>query len=111
MMKQLIEYDLDAGGSILIEIDEASPEDVIRVSRGSEVVAKARQSFDSVLESITPATAAIADKLRNLSSPIDKVTVEFGLKFGAKAGAFIASADSEANFKITLTLTPKAGSK
>jgi hypothetical protein len=42
-MKRLIEYTLENGGSIIVEVDE--PEGVTRAGRGSDVVEKATQKL------------------------------------------------------------------
>ena len=68
-----------------------------------EIAEKAEQTFESALGQIKPAAAAVIAKLRDLSDPPEQVGIEFGIKLGAKAGAFITSADAEATFKITLT--------
>lgn len=43
----------------------------------------------------------LLDNLKELNTP-DEINLEFGLKFGAKAGAIFASADSEAVFKVAI---------
>jgi hypothetical protein len=45
----------------------------------------------------------VASQLRSLASAPDEVQVEFGLSLSAEAGAFIAAASTEANFKVSLT--------
>ncbi|MGH2593215.1 MAG: CU044_2847 family protein [Anaerolineae bacterium] len=37
----------------------------------------------------------------------DEVGVEFGIKLNAEAGAFVALAGAEANYKVTLKWTKK----
>ncbi|MFQ6015374.1 MAG: CU044_2847 family protein [Anaerolineae bacterium] len=103
-MKRLIEFPLDEGGSIVVEVDEPVPEGrVTRAVRPGEIAAKAGQTFETALERIKPAAGAIITKLRSLSDPPDEVKVEFGLKMNADAGAIVASAGVEANYKVTLT--------
>ncbi|MEK6320542.1 MAG: CU044_2847 family protein [Acidobacteriota bacterium] len=102
-MKRLIEFPIEDGSTILVEVDEPEAEGTVRVARLGEIAERASQSFESALEGIRPAASAIVAKLSDLRIPPDQVGVEFGLKFGAKAGAFFASADTEANFKVTLT--------
>jgi Trypsin-co-occurring domain 1 len=101
-MKRLIEYPLEAGGSILVEVDEPEEEGVVRAARPGEIAARASQTFEDALDVIKPAISSIISKLQVLSAP-GQIGVEFGIKLGAKAGAFFTSADAEANFKITLT--------
>lgn len=101
-MKTLMEYPTEDGGGIVVEVDEVE-DGVVRAARAGEIAARAAQTFESALDAIKPAAVAIVDKLRNVSVPVDQIVVEFGIKLGAKAGAYIASADSEANFKVSLT--------
>jgi Trypsin-co-occurring domain 1 len=104
LLKRLIEFPLDAGGSVLVEIEEIEPEGgVIRAARPAELATKAIQTFESALETIKPAAGTIIAKLRSLSEPPDEVGVEFGIKLSADAKAYIASVGAEANYKVTLT--------
>lgn len=64
---------------------------------------KAHQTFEAALDKIRPAAQTIIQKPRALHDPSDEIEVEFGLKLSAQAGAFIAAAGTEANYKITLT--------
>jgi len=102
-MKRLIEFPAEDGSIILMEVDEPEGEGMVRVTRPGEIAERANQTFESALERIKPAAAAIIGKLSDLRVPPDQVGLEFGIKFGAKAGAFFASADTEANFRVTLT--------
>ena len=102
-MKHLIEFPLEDGGAILVEVDEPEPQGgVMRAARPGEIVAKAGQTFEAALERIKPAAGTIIAKLRGLHDPPDEVEVEFGLKMSAEAGAVIATAGAEANYKVTL---------
>ena len=106
-MKKIIEYPLKDGHLILIEVEEPErPSN--QAIRGvplptHEVIERATQTFEDALEKVKPAAAIIIAKLKELKSPPDQIGLEFGIKFAAKAGAVIASADAEANFKVTLT--------
>ena len=73
-----------------------------RASRSGDII-KATKTFDDALEQIKPAAQKIIVKLRSLTDPPDEISVEFGIKLGAKAGAIIPSADAEANYNVTLT--------
>ncbi len=98
-MKQLVEYELEDGSTILMEVDlpEAGIE---RAGRGDQII-KAKERFGDALEQIKPVAQMVFSKLAGLSA--DEIGVEFGIKLGAKAGAIIASADTEANFTVSLT--------
>ncbi|HMV48521.1 MAG TPA: CU044_2847 family protein [Blastocatellia bacterium] len=106
-MKRLLEYLLKDGNLVLVEVEEPERPSTAAV-RGvqfpsHEVVERATQTFEDALEKIKPAAGVILAKLKELKSPPEQIALEFGIKFSAKAGAVIASADTEANFKVTLT--------
>lgn len=103
-MKRLIEFPLENGGSILVEVDEPRADGgTMRSARPTEIVEKAKQTFETALEKIRPAASAIITKLRDLSEPADQIGVEFGIKLSAEAGVVLASAGVEANYTVTLT--------
>ena len=101
-MKRLIEYKLEDGSPIVVEVDEpeGGPQPV---SRG--VIEKAKTSFAEALEKVKPTAETIIAKLRDLSDSPTEVQVKFGLKMNANAGAIIAAAGVEANYEITLKWT------
>lgn len=104
-MKKLIEFPLNNGGSVIIEVEESAPEggmEHIGLKPG-EVTKKATQSFETALDKIKPVTNSIINNLRNHKDSPDEISVEFGLKMTAEAGAIIASAGIEANFKVFMT--------
>ena len=102
-MKQLVEFELEEGGTILVEVDAPQEAGMVKAARGGEVVQRAQQTFEAALDKVRPAAAAIIKKLRTLHDPPDEIEVEFGLKMSAEAGAVVASAGVEANYKVTLT--------
>jgi hypothetical protein len=101
-MKRIVEYELEDGGSILVEVDVPEGGGFERVSRTDEIT-KASISFDQALDQVKPVAQKVIKKLRDITDPPDEITVEFGLKLGAKAGMVLASADAEANYTVTLT--------
>ena len=107
-MKRLIEFPLQDGSSILVEVDEPeTPGNVVRAARPGEVMEKAHQTLDDALDKITPGAQMVVSKLRGLHDEPDEIAVEFGIKLSAVAGAFIASAGIEANYKVTLKWSKK----
>jgi len=103
-MKRLIEFPLEEGGSILVEVEAPEETGMVPAARGERgVPERARETFEAAWEKVRPAAAAIVGKLRALHDPPDEVEVAFGLKMDAEAGAILASAGVEANFKVTLT--------
>ena len=106
-MKRLVEFPLQDGNSVLAEVDEPMPEGVVKAARPGEVAAKAKETLEDALDKIQPAAQAIIAKLRGLPDAPDEIGVEFGIKLSAEAGAFIASAGVEANYKVTLKWSNK----
>lgn len=102
-MKRLVNFPLDGGDFLTIEVDEPESTDpLVRASREDGVVARAQITFESAVEKIKPAAAVIIQKLRSLHDSPDEIGVEFGLKLTAEAGAVVAAAGVEANYKVTL---------
>lgn len=104
-MTRLVEYPLQDGSTILVEVEDLQRPGIGRVARGSggEIIDRAKQTFEQVVASIRPAANAILAQLRSLATQPDEIEVEFGLGISGEAGAFIAKASTEANIKVTLT--------
>ncbi len=102
-MRQLIEFPLEDGGSILVEIDAPEPKSgIVQASSGGKLVTKASDTFANAMKIVQPAASSIIEKLRDLGDPPDEISVEFGLKLTAEAGAYVASVGTEANYKVSL---------
>jgi len=107
-MKRLIEFPLQDGGTMIVEVDEPATEGgVVKAARPGEIAEKATDTFEAALDKIKPAAQSIIGKLRDLHDEPDEISVEFGIKLSAAAGAFIASAGIEANYKVTLKWAKK----
>src|SRR4051812_45796082 len=100
----MIEFPLEGGGTILmeVELDEDEQDGMVPAARPGEIAAKANQTFEQALEQIKPGAEAIRNKLLSMSSKPDEIQVTFGLKMSAQAGAFIAAAVVEANYTVQL---------
>lgn len=94
----MIEVPLDDGEHIFVEVDDDAG--VVKAGRPGEVAAKAAQSLESALESVAPTARAVLAKVREAGP--QQVTVEFGVKLSAEAGAVITRTSGECNFKVTL---------
>jgi hypothetical protein len=97
-----------ATGTVKFDIDEADISSVgpERVSRkGQTIVAELDQSLEQALASARPAAQAVLDTFRAIGP--DHVSIEFGLRLDASAGAVIAKAGIEAHFTVTLNWDPK----
>jgi len=100
-MKRLVEFPLEEGGSIVVEIDEPESGGTIRAGR-EETIEKARETFEEALHRVLPAATSVVEKLRSMMSRPDAIEVNFGINLSTRAGAFIASAAAEANFGVTV---------
>jgi len=111
-MKQLLEFELD-GGSIFVEVDDTPAKKNSRTLRGKssddESDGRAQRFVDAVAR-VRPAAEAVLKAFQEMNTP-DEIGLEFGVKFNAKAGAILASVDSEATFKVSLKWTNKEKSK
>lgn len=103
-MKRLVEFPLEDGTSILAEVDVLEAEGgMVRAARADELVEKAQETFETAMEKIQPIAAGMIAKLGDLRTPAETIEVEFGIKLSASAGAILACAATEANFKVVLT--------
>ena len=101
-MKRLISFPFEPGGNVLIEVDDEGGTTVTRGLRPSDAVEAAGRSFEAALEAIKPAAVTVASKFRKVADPPEDIEIEFGVKFTGKAGACIASASTEAQFRVKL---------
>jgi hypothetical protein len=104
-MKRLVEFSLDQGGSVLVEVDEAPLGPVMRgiVKDQSTLVEKANKTFEDATAAVTPTARSLIARLRSVDDPPDEVGIEFGVRLSAQTGAFIASVAADANFKVSMT--------
>ncbi|NEZ60350.1 CU044_2847 family protein [Adonisia turfae] len=105
-MKQLVEFDLEDGNSILVEVEEPVKNATQRVSLSPNQVAyRASQAFNTaVRKAIRPTAVAVVNEIRDLPDPPQEVEVKFGMKLSMSVAAVIA-AGSDANFEVTLKWT------
>ncbi len=104
-MKRFVEFQLlDDGTTIVVEVNEAEEgRGSRRVARGSvEEPEKAPQTFEQALSKLRPATQKVITTLHDLIQKPDEIEMEFGFSLSAEAGVIIASASTEANYKVTL---------
>lgn len=108
-MKRIVEFPLEDGDSILVEVDEPAqtdsrigiPDDRIGIP-DDRIFQKSTQSFESAFKSVKPIANAVLNKVNSLNQPADEVEVKFGIKITAGFEAIVASGNSEVNYEITL---------
>jgi hypothetical protein len=87
------------GEPVWVELQEVEAEDTgfQRAGRDGET----SHRFETAIARIRPAAQAVLETLRELNTP-KNIEIEFGIKFSGKIGAFIASADTDATFRVKL---------
>ena len=101
-MKRLVEFPLEDGSSMLVEVEELEEEGLERVSRRDPgMIERAQQTFEKSLEKVKPAAQYILVKLRELQDSPDEIEVQFGLNLSAAAGIVLASGIT-ANYTVKL---------
>ncbi len=104
IVKRVVDFALDHGRTLAVEVDEpasdSSVEEAVRPWEASELPS---QPLEAALDPIGPAADMILGKLTGLAHRPDEVGVRFGIKLGGDRGAFVASADREPHYTVTLT--------
>jgi len=115
MGKRLVEFPLQEGGSVLVEVeDDVGGDGVTRGwgdtnRRGGD---QAQQNFEQAVGRVQPAIQGLLTQLRSVAESPEQIQVEFGLQLSAEVGAFVAGASTTGNFKVSMTWQrrPQAGS-
>jgi Trypsin-co-occurring domain 1 len=110
MTKTFVQAETEKG-AISFEVDDATGVGPERVSREhGAVVAKLDQPLDQALVSARPAAESVINTFRPLAP--NEMSIEFGLKLDAQAGAVFAKAGIGAHFTVTMTWQPdRAGAQ
>lgn len=110
-MKHLVEFPLEQGGSVFVEVDDLAASPALR-GLGKDrfaVAERADETFEHAAAAVTPAAQSLIDHLRSINHPPEEICIEFGVQLSAQTGAFIASAAAQANFKVSMTWRSVAG--
>lgn len=107
-MPRLVEFPLDDGGAVTVAVTGAGPgrpsrETTRGMRREADVVERSRVSFDTAVAMVRPAADALLTKLQELDRVPNEIQVEFGIELAAEAGAFIATASTAAQFRVSMT--------
>jgi Trypsin-co-occurring domain 1 len=106
-MKHLVEFPLEDGSSIVVEVDEPEIGGTVRANR-AEKIEKAKETIEQALDKVLPITKHVVEKLRSMGHEPDEIEVKFGIKLGTVASVFIASGSADANFEVTVHWAEKA---
>jgi len=101
-MSHLVEFPLEGGGSVRVEVEEPTPAGPVVRGRGGsvEAVTQAGQSFEQTLGGLAPMLAGLIERVRSTAGLTD-IEVEFGVKLSADANLIVARSGGEANFRLT----------
>lgn len=106
-MKRVIEFPLEGGGAVLIEVEAAEADaPIMRGGPARSALERSAQTLEAAVSAARPIAAAVVRQFGSLVDGTSSVRVKFGLTFSAEAGAIIASAGSEANFEIEVKWRP-----
>jgi hypothetical protein len=109
---EIVQFRIDDETTVMVEVEKGNARGgVMRTAGGdkSDEVKEAERRFDEALDTIRPAAERVLKLFQEMNTP-DEIGLEFGVKFGAKAGVILASADSEATFKVSLNWKNKKDS-
>jgi len=104
-MKQLVEFTLPNGNPFYAEV-ETDLAGEVAVAAAEGAIAKAEGRFNDGIDRLKEAANYVLNSFKELNSP-QEIALEFGVKLSGKAGAVFASAETEANFKVSLKWTNK----
>jgi hypothetical protein len=109
-MSELLKFESEQGGVVLVEAVEQPRSEVTRGGRPGAAVVEAGESLEGVVGRIGPAVKGIVSELRAAADWPDEVEVEFAVKISADSNVIIARAGGEANFRIALRWSRDQGS-
>lgn len=103
MTKKILEFALEDGGEVLVEVLQPEASGPQRFADTDPVTEKMETTFESATQTIRVLANKLLSPLRALEVSPDEVEVNFGVNFGGKAGVILASATTDVNCAIKLT--------
>lgn len=118
-MAQLIEVTLSTGEKIFVEATGSNlpggSTAVRGIGKGLDVIEKIDEVFDKAIQNVIVQNSLILVKaFKEMEShplPLNKASVEFGLKVSGKGNIYVVESSAEASFKITLEWLPSTTKK
>lgn len=101
-MARLVEFPLERGGSLLVEIEETLGSGP-RPAASEGTVETATIGLEQAISKVKPLAETLLEQLRGLMQQPNTVVVEFGIKLNAQVGAIVAKTGVEGNCKVTLS--------
>jgi Trypsin-co-occurring domain 1 len=114
MTRRLVEFPLEDGGSVLVQVEDGATAggygggEVTRSwgDRDQRVVAQAQQSFEQAVGRVQPAVQALVRRLCSVAESPEEIKVDFGIELSAEVGAFVTGASATGNFTVSMTWRP-----
>jgi hypothetical protein len=104
----LVRFELDNGGSVLVEVDE-EPGVKLAGPQG-RLIEAAQLSFANALTGVRDAASTALDQFRGMAHKPDEIEIKFSLQVDAEAGAIIARTGVTGNIEVTIKWSrPPAG--
>jgi hypothetical protein len=115
-VRRLVEFPLEGGGTVVIDVDEpdghpsreAVRGDITRGFGRQEIITRTEETFEAAFARVQPAATAALGSLRTLPDRPQEIEIEFGIQITAEIGAIVAHTAAEANFRVTLRWKPEA---
>jgi hypothetical protein len=107
-MEQLLAFELDDGGTVLVEVAHDEP-GIERAGRVDDLVVKARVNLENALYQVRAVADTAAARLRDPAEQPQQIQVEFGIRLNAEARAVIARTQAKDHLQVTPTW-PRSGS-
>ncbi len=108
-MANYLEYQLDDGTTVLVQVSGQAPGGITKVSRGDRlgnVINTVNQKFTDAFASAKQSALALRQQFEELKA--DEVEVKFGLSATGELGNFaIGQVGAEANYEVTLKWSNK----
>jgi hypothetical protein len=107
-MKQLVEFEIGVGQSILVEVEDVASDKLEPISiDGDKIAARAEKTFEQAIDNLVPMIKAVKQRLDKLADPADEVEVKFSVKLSGQVGAVLTTVGGEATYEITLKWAKK----
>ena len=100
-MSEIIEFLLESGESVYLEVEEGDSVEARPASLGEGAIQTASETFETALEKVKPAARAVVQAFRELNEP-DEIGLEFGIQFKTEANVFVLTGEANASFKLSL---------
>jgi hypothetical protein len=103
MATELTRFDLEHGGSVVVEVAAPPGSGMERLSRTADAVRDAGAGLERALGDVRRAASAALAQFQSMGQKPNEVQLSFGVKIDARVGAVIAQTSAEGHFEVTLT--------